>query len=72
MTKVVEAKFGDAKLTGSQRALEGALGPDRFSVSRTSYEAIGRVGGALGGAAGGGTAAIVTPNCSASKTDKSC
>jgi hypothetical protein len=64
--KAVEAKFGDSKLTGPQKALQGALG-DAFSVSRTSYDDVAKTGGALGGAAGGTTGAAITPSCSGDK-----
>jgi uncharacterized protein RhaS with RHS repeats len=62
-TKAVEAKFGDAKLTGPQKALQGALG-NAFSVSRTSYDDVAKAGGAVGGAAGGTAGAAITPACS--------
>ena len=72
VAKAVEAKFGDAKLSGAQKALEGALGPDKFSTVRTSYDAIGKVGGAAGGAVGGVAGAALTPNCSSGEASKSC
>jgi hypothetical protein len=50
--KVVEAKFGSSQLTGAQKDLKSQMG-HAFTVSRTTYDNVGKVGGAAGAVTGG-------------------
>lgn len=50
---VVEAKCGTSNLAPAQKELKRQLGDDAFTVSRTSYDDVGKVGGHVGAVTGG-------------------
>jgi hypothetical protein len=58
--KAVEAKFGNSPLSSGQKALQNAVGPEKFREARFGYDTIDKAGAAAAGAATG-----AVTNCAA-------